>query len=135
MRWVGSTVLVTGASRGLGRAIAHAFAAEGAFVGVGYHRFHRAAEQTLTEIHEAGGRAAPVQADVSDPVAVNRAIKSFLAERDRIDVLVNNAAIVDDKPLALMSADSWSSSLAAPRSSCLGNFWKIRVSSRSRACS
>jgi len=110
-RWEGSTVLVTGASRALGRAIAKAFAAEGAFVGVGYHRFERGAEQTLAEISESGGCAALVKADVSDPVAVERAIASFNTERGGIDVLVNNAAIVDDKPFALMSAESWSAVL------------------------
>ena len=111
MRWHGSTVLVTGASRGLGRSIAKAFAAEGAFVGLGYHRFDQHAEQTLSEIQETGGSAALVKADVSDSRAVDRAIRALLAQRDGIDVLVNNAAIVDDKPFALMSADSWSAVL------------------------
>ena len=111
MRWEGSTVLVTGASRGLGRTIAKAFAAEGAFVGVGYHRFDQAAEQTLCEIQEVGGSAALVKADTSDPEAVDGAVRSFLVQRHSIDVLVNNAGIVDDQPFALMSADSWSAVL------------------------
>ena len=63
------------------------------------------------EIREAGGSAAPVKADVSDPAAVDRAIKSFLAEHDSIDFLINNAGIVDGKPFALMSSESWSSVL------------------------
>ena len=111
MRWESSTVLVTGASRGLGRTIAKAFAAEGAFVGIGYHRFDQRAEQTLSEIQDTGGSATLVKADVSDPEAVDNAIRTFLAEHDGINVLVNNAAIVDDKPFALMSADNWSSVL------------------------
>lgn len=111
MRWEGSTVLVTGASRGLGRRIAKAFAAEGAFIGLGYHRFDQRAEQTLAEIQDMGGSATLVKADVRDSEAVDRAIKAFLAQRDGIDVLVNNAAIVDDKPFALMSADSWTAVL------------------------
>lgn len=111
MRWEGSTVLVTGASRGLGRSIAKAFAAKGAFVGIGYHRFDKGAEQTLAEIRDIGGNAALVKADVSDSEAVDRAIRAFLAQRDGIDVLVNNAAIVDDKPFALMSAESWTAIL------------------------
>ena len=111
MRWEGSTVLVTGASRGLGRTIAKTFAAEGAFVGIGYHRFDQRAEQTLSEIQDTGGSATLVKADVSDPEAVGSAIRTFLTEHDGIDVLVNNAAIVDDKPFALMSADNWSSVL------------------------
>ena len=111
MRWHGSTVLVTGASRGLGRCIAKAFATEGAYVGLGYHRFNQAAEQTLAEIRETGGSASLVKADVSDSRTIDRAIRTFLSQRDGIDVLVNNAAIVDDKPFALMSADSWSAVL------------------------
>ncbi len=111
MRWDDTTVLVTGASRGLGRAIAKAFAAEGAFVGVGYHRSDREAEQTLDEIHGAGGIATLVKADVGNATAVERAIKFFQAEREGIDVLINNAAIVDDKPFALMSPESWSAVL------------------------
>ena len=111
MRWHGSTVLGTGASRGLGRSIAKAFAAEGAFVGLGYHRFNQQAEQTLSEIQETGGSAVLVKADVSDSGTIDRAIRAFLAQRGGIDVLVNNAAIVDDKPFALMSADSWSAVL------------------------
>ena len=111
MRWKGKTGLITGASRGLGRAIAKAFAAEGAFVGVGYHRSDRDAEQTITEIREAGGSAALVKADVNDPVALDHTIRSFLANREGIDFLINNAAIVDDKPFALMSTESWSTVL------------------------
>ena len=109
MRWEGSTVLVTGASRGLGKVIAKAFAAEGAFVGIGYHRSDKSAEETLSEIREVGGSATLVKADVSDPEAVDRAIRAFLVQRDSIDVLVNNAAIVGDSPFALMSAENWSS--------------------------
>lgn len=111
MRFEGRTVLVTGASRALGRAIARAFAAEGAFVGVGYHCRDRDAEQTLAEIQNLGGGAALVKADVGDPAAVERAIAPLYAERGGIDVLVNNAGIVDDKPFALMSAVSWSAVL------------------------
>jgi 3-oxoacyl-[acyl-carrier protein] reductase len=113
MRWQGSTGLITGASRGLGRAIAKAFAAEGAFVGVGYHRSEQGAMQTVTEIRKAGGSAAPVKVDVSDPAEVDHAIRSFLAEHQNIDFLVNNAAIVNDKPFALMSSETWSSVLQA----------------------
>jgi len=111
MRWEGSTVLVTGASRGLGRIIAKAFADQGAFVGIGYHRFDKGAEQTLAEIRGVGGSATLVKVDVSDAEAVDRAIRAFLVQREGIDVLVNNAAIVDDKPFALMSADSWTAIL------------------------
>ena len=111
MGWERQTVLVTGASRGLGRAIAKAFAAEGAFVGVGYHRRDRDAEQTLAEIQALGGSAALVKADVGDLSAVERAIAPLHTEHGSIDVLVNNAGIVDDKPFALMTAERWSTVL------------------------
>lgn len=109
MRWKGCTVLVTGASRGLGRRIAQAFAAEGAFVGIGYHRFDRGAARTLTGIRESGGRGALFRADVRDSSEVDGAVKALVEERGAIDVLVNNAGILDDRPFALMSAESWSS--------------------------
>lgn len=104
----GQTVLVTGASRGLGRTIGKAFAAEGAFVGLGYYRSERGACETLEEIRAAGGDGALVRADVRDADQVAAAFQAFLSDRDHIDVLVNNAGIVDDKPFAMMSADSWS---------------------------
>ncbi|CAN0508591.1 unnamed protein product [Laminaria digitata] len=110
-RWEGSIVLVTGASRGLGRAIAKGFALEGAFVGIGYRRLARGAEETLTAIQEAGGHGALVKADVRDQKDVERAIAAFVSSNGDIDVLINNAAIVDDKPFALMSAESWTNVL------------------------
>lgn len=102
-------MLVTGASRGLGRRIAVAFAAAGAFVGIGYHRFERGASQTLHAIQDNGGRGALFKADVRDSSEVDRAVKALVKEGGAIDVLVNNAGILDDRPFALMSADSWSS--------------------------
>ena len=106
--WENSTVLVTGASRALGRAIAMAFASQGAFVGIGYHRSERIANQTLEEITSAGGKAILIKADVTKPDEIKKAIASFVDARQGIDVLVNNAAILDDTPFPMMSTDSWS---------------------------
>ena len=111
MEWEGSTVLVTGASRGLGKSIAMAFAERGAFVGIGYHRLQQVAERTLKEITDAGGSAELFRADVADFSAVESAVDDFLDRHERIDVLINNAAINDDRPFALMSVDTWSSVL------------------------
>ena len=80
MRWEGCTVLVTGASRGLGRSIAKAFAHEGAFVGIGYHRFDREAARTLDEIQEGSGSGALVKADVRDHRATDAAIAAFVEQ-------------------------------------------------------
>jgi 3-oxoacyl-[acyl-carrier protein] reductase len=100
--------IITGASRGLGKEIAKAFASEGAFVGVGYYRNQREAEQTVMEIREAGGAAVPVKADVKNPADIQNAFTSFINERGSIDFLVNNAGIINDQPFALMTEDSWS---------------------------
>ena len=108
MDWAGFTVLVTGASRGLGRSIAKAFADEGAFVGIGYHRFEKEAARTLDEIQEGCGSGALVRADVRDHRATEAAITAFVEHAGAIDVLVNNAGVIEDGPFALMSARSWS---------------------------
>lgn len=107
-RFKGKSGIITGSSRGLGKAIAQAFAAEGAFVGIGYHKDERGAKQTISEILEAGGEAMALKADIKDFSAVEKVYKAFLKERGIIDFLINNASMVDDKPFALMSEKSWS---------------------------
>jgi 3-oxoacyl-[acyl-carrier protein] reductase len=107
-RFSNKSGIVTGASRGLGKAIAKAFAREGAFVGVGYYRNQKEAEKTVNEIRESGGAAIPVKADIKNAVEIQNAFSSFISERGSIDFLINNAGIIDDQPFALMSEDSWS---------------------------
>ena len=94
----GKTALVTGASRGIGRAIALGLADAGAAVVVGYHS---GAEEAEAVAQEAGGRA--VQADVSDPEEAKRLVE----EAGDLDVLVNNAGLTRDGLLARMSDDDW----------------------------
>ena len=100
--------IITGASRGLGKAIAMAFAAEGAFAGIGYYKNQKEAEQTLTAIQEAGGEAMLVKADIKNSTETQSAFTSFIKERRGIDFLINNAGIIYDQPFALMSEESWS---------------------------
>ncbi len=107
-RFSNKSGIITGASRGLGKAIAMAFASEGAFVGIGYLKNQREAEHTLTEIQEAGGAAVLVKADIKNATETQNAFSSFIAERGGIDFLINNAGIVYDQPFALMSENSWS---------------------------
>ncbi|PUE36071.1 3-oxoacyl-ACP reductase [Limnohabitans sp. Jir72] len=89
--FAGQVVLVTGASRGIGAAIAKAFAREGAMVLVNYLNNHAAAEDVVTQCQHLGGDAWALSADVRSPEAVNNMVAQALRETGRIDVVVNNA--------------------------------------------
>jgi len=105
-RFAGRTVLVTGASRGLGRDIALAFAGEGARVGIGYRSHAAEAEQVIAEIEAADGVAVAVSMDVRDEAGVRDAITQ-LASVDGLHVVINNAAIVRDQLFPLLDAQAW----------------------------
>lgn len=91
MQFRDRVILVSGASRGIGAAIARAFAAEGGFVVVNYLRSQQAAEQVVQDCHAAGGQAWALRADVTDAAAVQDMVAQVQAELGRIDVLVHNA--------------------------------------------
>jgi len=91
MNFAGQVVLVTGAGRGIGAAIARAFAAEQATVAVNYLRNAEAAQQVVAQCRAAGGDAFAVQADVTQAGQVQSLVEQVVAEAGRIDVLVNNA--------------------------------------------
>lgn len=91
MKFQGQVILVTGASRGIGAAIAQAFAAEGGFVVVNYLRNEAAAEEVVAQCKVAGGDAWAIRADVNDLAQVQALVAQVLSELGRIDVLVNNA--------------------------------------------
>ena len=103
----GRVALVTGASRGIGAAIARAFGREGARVAVNYHRSEAKAAAVVAAIEAAGSKALAVQADVADGPAVRAMVERAVAGLGPIDVLVNNAGIVDATPLDQMSEDVW----------------------------
>ncbi|NWL76844.1 3-ketoacyl-ACP reductase [Pseudomonas taiwanensis] len=88
------TAIVTGASRGIGAAIARRLAAEGIQVVVNYASRPESAERVVDEIRRAGGKAYPVLADVSDPVAVAVLFDQTEMEYGAIDILVNNAGVI-----------------------------------------
>lgn len=87
------TAVVTGSSRGIGRAIAVRFAADGYDVAVNYHTSEDAAEDTAERVREAGQRAVVVGADVSDPAGARRLVETAADELGGVDHVVNNAGI------------------------------------------
>ena len=107
MDGVEKTALVTGASRGIGRAIALALAKEGYAVAVNYAGSREAAEAVRDEITAAGGRAFILQGDVSSAEDVDRIFKTIKEEFGFLDVLVNNAGITRDSLLFRMKENQW----------------------------
>jgi len=102
--------LVTGASRGIGRATAHVLARQGAFV-VAAARAENAAA-TVAEITAAGGRAEVLTLDVTEAGAIEAAVAGVLQRHGRIDILVSNAGITRDQLLLRMKRDDWDAVIA-----------------------
>jgi 3-oxoacyl-[acyl-carrier protein] reductase len=98
--------LVTGASRGLGKAIALALAAEGASIAA-VARSEDALKETLEAIRASGGTAEPFAVDVADSAAVDAAVEKITGRFQHIDVLVNNAGVTRDGLLMRMSSEAW----------------------------
>jgi len=106
----GRVALVTGASRGIGRAIAGALARKGATV-IAAARGEHAAD-AVAEMTAAGGRAEAVAIDVTDPAAVDSAVAAVLGRHGRLDILVNNAGITRDQLVLRMKRDDWDAVIA-----------------------
>ncbi len=101
-------ILVTGASRGIGRAIARQFAEKGGRVAVHYNSNAQAATETLDSL--AGTGHLVVQADLADAAAVERMVETVIAQMGGLNVLVNNAAIYEDHAIAKVDYDTWQTS-------------------------
>ena len=123
----GKNALVTGAGRGIGKAIALELAAKGAFVIVNYNGSKEAAEQTVAEIKAAGGDAIAYQCSVSDYEACGAMITALIKEYTHIDILVNNAGITRDGLLMKMSEEDFD---AVINTNLKGCFNTIRHMSR-----
>jgi len=107
MRLTERTALVTGASRGIGRAIALALAAEGADVAVNYLCSETPAKQLVKEIEAMGGRALLVQADVGDEADTTRMAEEIDSAFGHLDMLINNAGVTSDRSFSNMDQTAW----------------------------
>jgi 3-oxoacyl-[acyl-carrier protein] reductase len=112
MKLKGRTALVTGASRGIGRAIALALAEEGADVAVNYMASEAAAREVVEQIQKLGRRTMLARADVADYPDTFRMAREVLREFGHLDILVNNAGITSDKTFIKMDHASWRKVLA-----------------------
>jgi len=106
-RLAGKVAIVTGASRGIGRAVAERFAAEGAAVVVNYTQGSKNAATVVAGIEAAGGTAIALQADVSRSADVRRLVEQTVERFGRVDVLVNNAGVMVAKGVLETTEDDW----------------------------
>ena len=123
----GKIAVITGASRGIGKAIAERFASEGAFVIINYNGSKKHAQEVKREILEHGGNAEIMQCNVADFAACETFIKQIVDKYGRIDVLVNNAGITKDGLLMRMSEEAFDDVIAT---NLKGAFHCIRFASR-----
>jgi 3-oxoacyl-[acyl-carrier protein] reductase len=123
----GKSAVVTGGSRGLGRAIAARLAEQGADVAFSYRGNAEAAEETRAMIEGHGRRALAVQADVTQAEAADALIKAALEAFGKIDILVNNAGITRDDLIMRMSVEDWRDVL---ETNLFGAFYTIKAATR-----
>jgi 3-oxoacyl-[acyl-carrier protein] reductase len=107
MRLKDQNAIITGGSRGIGRATARLFAAEGAKVAVVFRGSQEAANQVVAEIKEKGGTAVAIQADVADPASVKACVERVQQELGPVQILVNNAGVIEDDLFVRMKPEAW----------------------------
>lgn len=127
MNFQGKVVMVTGGSRGIGRACALAFGKRGATVVLSYAGNEAAASEAVGLIHQAGGKAKAVKFDVADSSACAEAVDSIVKEFGKLDVLVNNAGVAIDGLVMRVKDDDWDKTLDT---NLKGAFALIRAVSR-----
>jgi 3-oxoacyl-[acyl-carrier protein] reductase len=123
----GKSAVVTGASRGIGRAIALRLAEQGANVAFSYKGNAAAADETAAAITALGREALAVQADVTQPESAELLIKAALERFGRIDILVNNAGVTRDDLIMRMSIEAWREVL---ETNLFGAFYTIKAATR-----
>ena len=123
----GKVAVVTGASRGIGKAIAVKLASKGATVVINYNGSRERAEEVKNEVESAGGKAVIIQCNVADFDACKEFIETVIKEQGRIDILVNNAGITKDGLLMRMSEEDFSDVIDV---NLKGTFHCIRFASR-----
>jgi len=111
MQLTDKVAIVTGSSRGIGKAVAERFAREGARIVVNYVRNKKAADAVVAGIRKAGGEAVAVKADVSKRADAERLIKSAIKAFGRLDIVVSNAGIVIDRPFIESTDEDWIASI------------------------
>ena len=123
----GKTALVTGGSRGIGRAIALRLAEQGADVAFTYKGNVAAAAETVAAVEALGRRALAIQADCSQSDAAEPAVKAVLDAFGKVDILVNNAGVTRDDLIMRMSPEAWREVL---ETNLFGAFWMIKAVTR-----
>lgn len=106
-RLEGKNAIVTGGSRGIGRAIALELASEGCRVGLNFQHNRALAEEIAAEIGAMGRECLLLQSNVADPAEARAMVKTFLEAYGRLDIMVNNAGITRDKSIRKMTDDDW----------------------------
>ena len=123
----GKSALVTGGSRGIGRAIVLRLATQGADIAFTFKGNAAAAAETVAAVEALGRRAVTVQGDVRDIETAEAAVKATLAAFGKVDILVNNAGITRDDLIMRMSAEAWREVL---ETNLFGAFWMVKAVTR-----
>jgi 3-oxoacyl-[acyl-carrier protein] reductase len=123
----GKSAIVTGASRGIGRAIAHRLATQGADIAFSYRGNEAAAKEATAGIEALGRKAIAVQGDATDPASADALVKATLEAYGKVDILVNNAGITRDDLIMRMSVEAFRDVL---ETNLFGAFYAIKAVSR-----
>ena len=123
----GKAALVTGGSRGIGKAIGLRLARQGADVAFSYRGHAEAAKATADEIESIGTKALAIQGDVKDPASAEAVVKGALESFGKVDILVNNAGITRDDLIMRMTEEAWREVL---ETNLFGAFWMTKAVTR-----